>query len=204
MHLFGKKNEADDNLFLVAGLGNPGDKYAHTRHNVGFDCVDALADELGVRSWHSKMKGLYASGRAGDHKLMLIKPQTFMNNSGQCLRPYVDYYKVDATQRLIVIYDDISLEPGHIRVRPKGSAGGHNGMKSIISSLGTEQFIRIKVGVGKKPEGGDLVNHVLGHFVSEDRKLVEESMKQTIDALRLIMDGRIDEAMNRYNRKEKL
>lgn len=197
--MFGKSKDT----WIIAGLGNPGGKYDKTRHNVGFDTIDALADKYGIALKKKMFRAHLGSGNIDGHKVILVKPQTFMNASGEALSPICGYYKVNPDERLIVIYDDISLEPGNLRIRAKGSAGGHNGMKSIISCLDTEGFTRIKVGVGAKPEGWDLADHVLSRFSSDDRKLVEESIDNAASAAELIMDDRLEEAMNKYNRKSK-
>ena len=136
-------------------------------------------------------------------KVILAKPLTYMNLSGESVRALVDYYKIDPEEELIVIYDDISLEPGKIRIRKKGSAGGHNGIKNIIAQLGTQNFQRIKVGVGEKPKGWDLADYVLGHFSTEDRAKVEEAIGHAMDATVLMMQGEVDKAMNDYNSKNK-
>lgn len=190
-------------LYVIAGLGNPGDKYAHTRHNIGFDTIDALAEKHGIRLNQTKFKGLYGKGKIEGKNVILVKPQTFMNASGDCLAPLLSFYKVDPNTHFFVIFDDISLEPGNIRVKAKGSAGGHNGIKSLIARLGTEGFARIKVGVGEKPQGWDLADHVLGRFSKEDRVKVEEAIEKAERAAELILDEQIAEAMNRFNRKEK-
>ena len=150
-------------MYLIAGLGNPGKQYENTRHNAGFMALDALADQLGTSIEEKKHKALCGKGLIGGEKVILLKPQTFMNLSGESIRAAADFYKVDP-DHIIVIYDDISLEPGQLRIRKKGSAGGHNGIKSIIAHLGTQEFPRIKVGVGAKPDRMDLADYVLGHF----------------------------------------
>ncbi len=198
---FRREQPAQD-MYLIAGLGTPGDRYAHTRHNIGFDALDEMIEAHDISKASQKFKGMYGRGKIAGENVLLVKPLTFMNNSGECIRPMADYFKIDTTERLIVIYDDISLEPGMIRIRAKGSAGGHNGMKSIIQCLGSETFIRIKVGVGAKPDDGDLVNHVLGHFSTEDRKKIDDAIKDVDEAVQLILQGRLDEAMNRYNRRK--
>ena len=140
-------------MYIIAGLGNPGKQYAQTRHNVGFDTIDILADKYNISVDTKKHKALCGKGMIEGQKVVLAKPQTFMNLSGESVRELVDFYKIDPEEELIVIYDDISLEPGQLRIRPKGSAGGHNGIKNIIAHLGTQVFKRVKVGVGEKPKG---------------------------------------------------
>ena len=151
-------------MYVIAGLGNPTKKYENTRHNIGFDVIQYLADQYNINVNTRKFKGLCGSGFMEGQKVTLLKPQTFMNLSGQSIREAVDFYKLNPAEELIVIYDDIALDPGFLRVRRKGSAGGHNGLKDIISCLGSQEFLRIRVGVGEKPEQFDLVDYVLGRF----------------------------------------
>ena len=151
-------------MFIIVGLGNPGKKYENTRHNAGFLAIDALADKYGIRVTEKKHKALCGTGVIEGNKVLLVKPETFMNLSGESVRAVMDFYKIDPEEDMLVIYDDISLAPGNIRIRKKGSAGGHNGIKSIIAHAGTQNFVRIKVGVGEKPSGWDLADYVLGHF----------------------------------------
>lgn len=188
-------------MYIIAGLGNPGKDYDNTRHNIGFETIDALADKYGIDVREKKHKGLVGKGVIEGQKVVLVKPQTFMNLSGECIREVCDYYKVDTETELIIVYDDITLDVGGIRVRKKGSAGGHNGMKSIISHLGSEDFMRVRVGIGEKPSRMDLADWVLGHFPASDRENLTAAKKDAIEAINIIMSGNIDEAMNRYNRK---
>lgn len=188
-------------MFLIAGLGNPDKKYEKTRHNIGFDTVDALAEKYNISITEKKHKALCGSGVIEGVKVILAKPQTYMNLSGESIAEIVNFYKLDPESEMLVIFDDISLAPGNIRVRKKGSAGGHNGIKSIISSVGTSNFMRIKVGVGEKPQGWDLADHVLGRFSSGDRKLVDEAIEFAADAVEKIITDGPDAAMNEYNRK---
>ena len=190
-------------MYIIVGLGNPGDKYEKTRHNVGFNVIDLLAKEYSIDVSKIKHKALIGEGRVGTEKVILVKPMTYMNLSGESIRELVDYFKVDPKEELLVIYDDISLNPGQIRIRKKGSAGGHNGIKNIIAQLGTDTFQRIKVGVGEKPKGYDLAAYVLGHFHGEDLELMEEGYEKAISATEEILKGEIDAAMNEYNRKVK-
>lgn len=185
-------------MYIIAGLGNPTSEYAGTRHNVGFDAVDALAKQMGVSIEIKKHNALCGMGLVGGQKVLLMKPQTFMNLSGQAIRAAVDFYKLDPEEELIVLYDDISLDVGKLRIRGKGSAGGHNGIKSIISCLGTEKFKRIKIGVGEK-KGSDLVKHVLGRFPKEERQIVDEAISQAALAVPVMILKGIDTAMNKYN-----
>lgn len=186
-------------MYIIAGLGNPGKQYAQTRHNVGFDTIDILADKYNISVDTKKHKALCGKGMIEGQKVVLAKPQTFMNLSGESVRELVDFYKIDPEEELIVIYDDISLEPGKIRIRKKGSAGGHNGIKNIIAQLGTQNFQRIKVGVGEKPKGWDLADYVLGHFSKEDRGLVDDALKRAAGAVELMVQGEVDQAMNQFN-----
>ena len=199
--LLGAKSAAVD--WLVGGLGNPGAKYEHTRHNMGFLTVDLLAEQLNVKLNKVKFKSAYNIVRFGGQKCLVMKPQTYMNLSGESIRSIVEYYKIDPEEELLVIYDDISLEVGQLRIRRKGSAGGHNGIKNIIAQLGTDTFQRIKVGVGENPKGYDLAAYVLGHFHGEDLELMEEGYEKAISATEEILKGEIDAAMNEYNRKVK-
>ncbi len=189
-------------MYIIAGLGNPTRKYEKTRHNIGFDAVDILADSFHI-SWNvEKHQAVCGSGIIAGQKVLLVKPQTFMNNSGEAVGAVMNYYKLDPASQLLVIYDDISLDPGSIRIRLKGSAGGHNGMKSIISHIGTQEFARIKVGIGAKPAGWDLVDHVLGRFSGEERLKIEEALKDAAAAAELIIADDAAQAMNLYNKKK--
>ena len=189
-------------MFLVVGLGNPGQKYDKTRHNIGFDVIDAIGEKYNIDINEKKSKGLCGSGYVEGQKVILVKPQTFMNLSGDCVAPLMNFYKLDPEMELIVIFDDISLDPGNIRIRKKGSAGGHNGIKDIIAKTGSDRFSRIKVGVGAKPADWDLADHVLSRFSKEDRVSVEDAIDEAVDALALMVQDRTDEAMNLYNRKK--
>lgn len=186
-------------MFVIAGLGNPTKEYEHTRHNVGFDTIDMIAEKYHIGMSEKKHKAIIGKGHIEGQKVILVKPQTFMNLSGESIREIVDYYKIDEESELIVIYDDISLAPGKLRIRKKGSAGGHNGIKNIIAHLGTQNFYRIKVGVGEKPKGWDLADYVLGHFNSEETKLMQEAFATAAEATATILTEDIDAAMNRYN-----
>ena len=183
---------------IIAGLGNPAAKYEGTRHNTGFAVIDQLAEKYSIRVNTNRQRGLCGAGIIGGEKVLLVKPLTFMNLSGECIRPLMDYYKLEPSE-LLVIYDDISLEIGQIRIRAKGSAGGHNGMKSIIGHLGTQEFPRIKVGVGGKPEQMDLADYVLGHFSREEQAAIKESVKLAAEASEFILTDGVKEAMNRFN-----
>lgn len=189
-------------MFLIVGLGNPDRRYERTRHNIGFDTIDALADCYNIRVNEKKHKALCGSGVIEGTKVLLAKPQTYMNLSGESIAEIVNFYKLDPETEMIVIFDDISLAPGNIRVRKKGSAGGHNGVKSIISCIGTQNFMRIKVGVGEKPRGWDLADYVLGRFSEEERKAVESAISDAKEAAVLMLQGQADKAMNDYNAKK--
>ena len=191
-------------MFVIVGLGNPGKKYDNTRHNAGFIAIDALADKYGISITEKKHKALCGSGVIEGNKVVLIKPQTFMNLSGESVRAVMDFYKIDPEEDMLVIYDDISLAPGNIRIRKKGSAGGHNGIKSIIAHAGTQNFMRIKVGVGEKPSGWDLADYVLGHFSDEDHAKLKEAMPDIIQATTLMVQGDVDKAMNDFNAKKQV
>ena len=190
-------------MFLIVGLGNPGRQYEHTRHNAGFDVMDALAEKYNISISEKKHKALCGKGVINGVKVVLAKPQTFMNLSGESVVELLHYYKIDPEEELLVIFDDISLAPGNIRIRKKGSAGGHNGIKNIIAMTGTENFKRIKVGVGEKPAGLDLADHVLGRMSEEDRAAFEESVKESVKAAEMILEDEIDQAMNDFNRKKR-
>ena len=190
-------------MFVIAGLGNPDDKYKGTRHNVGFDVIDYLADKYNIAVDTKKHRAYIGKGVIEGQKVLLVKPQTYMNLSGESIHSLVDYYKIDPAEELLVIYDDISLDVGQLRIRKKGSAGGHNGIKNIIAQLGTMEFLRIKVGVGEKPKGYDLADYVLGRFSKADRELMEEAYADAAAAVGKIIWGEIDQAMNEFNKKKK-
>ena len=190
-------------MFLIVGLGNPERKYEGTRHNVGFEAIDVISKKFGIEVNQKEQKGLVGKGMINGYKVILVKPQTYMNLSGECVVPLADYYDVDPETELVVISDDVSLSTGNIRVRKKGSAGGHNGLKNIIALLGSNVFPRIRVGVGECTDG-DMVSHVLGRYDAEDRERVDASMEKVLGAVELFLAGELDAAMNKYNVKEKL
>ena len=190
-------------MFVIVGLGNPTAQYEGTRHNAGFDVIDVLAEKYNISVDARKCRAFCGKGVIAGQKVLLVKPQTYMNLSGESIRSLVDYYKIDPEEELIVLYDDISLDPGNIRIRAKGSAGGHNGIKSIIAHLGTTVFPRIKVGVGEKPKNYDLADYVLGHFSKQERELMEEGYEHASDAVEQIVQGEIEAAMNVFNKKVK-
>ena len=190
-------------MYLLIGLGNPGKQYEHTRHNIGFDVMDVIAEKYNISISEKKHKALCGKGVINGSKVVLAKPQTYMNLSGESVAELLNYYKLDPADEMIVIYDDISLVPGNLRIRKKGSAGGHNGIKNIIAMTGTENFMRIKVGVGEKPKGWDLADHVLGHFSEADRMEVEKAVGHAVNAVELMLQGEVDAAMNEFNSKKK-
>ena len=190
-------------MYIIAGLGNPTKEYNNTRHNIGFDVIDEIAEAIGISVTEKKHKAFIGKGIINGEKVILAKPQTYMNLSGESIRELVDYYKVDEKSQLIVIYDDISLDVGQLRIRKKGSAGGHNGIKSIISHLGHDTFLRIKMGVGEKPKGYDLADYVLGHFKKEERVIMNDSCRAAFKAVSLMVEDETDKAMNLYNKKIK-
>ncbi len=190
-------------MVIIAGLGNPTKEYENTRHNIGFMAIDALADKYNIHVMDCKHKALIGKGIIGGTKVILAKPLTYMNLSGEAIRAIVDYYKVDPTSELIVIYDDISLDVGQLRIRKKGSAGGHNGIKNIIAHLGDDTFLRIKIGVGEKPKGYDLADYVLENFSKEDLEVMRESLEKVDGAVNLMLEDKVDAAMNEYNKKSK-
>lgn len=187
-------------MYIIVGLGNPGREYAATRHNIGFDAITRIAEDNNIKLDFKKHKAICGKGYLGGQKVVLAMPQTYMNLSGESVRELVDYYKV-AQEELIIIYDDISLEVGQLRIRKKGSAGGHNGMKSIINHLGTQEFARIKVGVGDKPRGWDLADYVLSRFPKDEETVVRDTLKRASMACQMIIHEGMDEAMNCYNKK---
>lgn len=196
---FGKRKRED--MYIIVGLGNPKAEYKNTRHNMGFDVIDVLADKEGINMDIKKHKAICGKGTICGKKVILAQPQTFMNLSGQSVAELINYYKIDPVKELIVIYDDIDLDPGQLRVRKQGSAGGHNGMKSVIGSIGTQDFTRIRVGVGAKPKEYDLADYVLGHFTKEEREVVDKAIISASEAVKVILTEGTDIAMNRYNKK---
>lgn len=188
-------------MYIIAGLGNPGKEYENTRHNIGFAVTDKLAGQESISVLEKKHKAIIGKGIVAGQKCILAKPQTFMNLSGESVRAMIDYYKVDETAELIVISDDISLDVGQIRIRKKGSAGGHNGLKNIIAQLGHDNFIRVKMGVGEKPKGYDLADYVLGHFNKDESDIMDKAAERAAEAVRMIIMQGADAAMNEYNRK---
>lgn len=189
-------------MYLIVGLGNPSSKYAGTRHNIGFSVITQLADTYRIDMNVKEHKAICGKGYIAGEKVLLMEPQTFMNLSGEAVRAAMDFYKL-TTDDLIIIFDDISLDVGQLRLRKKGSAGGHNGIKSIIAHAGSDEFKRIKVGVGNKPEGWDLADYVLGRFPVDELPMVRESVKLASEAVECMLTKGIDVAMNQYNKKVK-
>ena len=187
-------------MFLIIGLGNPTEKYAHTRHNAGFEVIEVLSKRYDIRVNRAEHKSLVGKGVIAGQKVMLVMPQTYMNNSGEAAIELSNYYGVEP-EEVIVISDDVMLDCGQLRVRKKGSAGGHNGLKSIIEWLDSQNFPRVRVGVGKLAPNHDLIAHVLGHYSAEDSKLMEESYERAADAIEAILSSDVESAMNKFNAK---
>lgn len=185
---------------LVVGLGNPGDKYTYTRHNTGFMALDFIAEKCGVKVDRARFKSLCADARIGEHRVLLMKPQTFMNLSGEAVREAADFYKIPP-ENILVLFDDINFDVGAMRIRRSGSDGGHNGIKSIIYQLNSDAFPRVKIGVGKKPSPDyDLADYVLGTYSDADKKTLFSTFARVYDCVGLILSGQMDKAMNLYNR----
>jgi len=191
-------------LFVIVGLGNPTAQYMGTRHNVGFEVIDVLANRYNIESCGKKFQAFIGKGVIEGHKVLLAKPQTYMNLSGQSVAAMVNYFRVDVGNRLLVISDDVNLGVGQIRIRQRGSSGGQKGLSSIINLLGTEDFIRIRVGVGEKPSKMSLANYVLSHFTKEEQVIMEESYEGCVKGILDILDGNIEKAMNQWNKKKKV
>ena len=187
-------------MYIIVGLGNPGLQYAGTRHNIGFGVIEELADAYNITMNINRNKGICGKGIIEGQKVLLVMPQTFMNNRGECVREILDYYK-EEVNNLLVIHDDISLDVGRLRLRPKGSAGGHNGLKSIIAHIGTDEFKRIKFGVGDKPKGYDLADWVLGRFPKEQSDDVRAGIERAVQAVSTILTKGIEAGMNEFNAK---
>ena len=189
-------------FYCIVGLGNPGRQYEETKHNVGFKVIDRLAEKYDIKVEKMKNKALIGDGYIRDKRVLLVKPQTYMNLSGESVREIVNFYKIPQ-ERFVVIFDDISLAPGSVRIREKGSHGGHNGIRNIIDQMGTDQFYRIKVGIGEKPSGWDLADYVLGKFNEEDLPAMDEGMDKAVKGVELMLSRGIAEAANRINQKPK-
>lgn len=197
MAFFSQKDSGCE--WLICGLGNPEPRYDNTRHNAGFEALDALGKEWGISIIKSKFKGLYGTGTVEGHKVILLKPMTYMNLSGESVRAVADFYKIPP-QRVLILCDDITQAPGKLRIRKQGSAGGHNGLKSIIAQLSSQEFPRIRIGVGEKPSpDADLANWVLGHFTPDEAQAVANRHKDIAQAACMIMEGEFEKAMSRFN-----
>lgn len=189
-------------MYLIVGLGNPENEYASTRHNMGFCAINKIAKEFNIEITKSKFNALYGTGIIKGQKVILVKPQTYMNLSGNAVVDFMDFYKLQL-EDLVVIYDDIDIEPGSIRIRKKGSPGSHNGMKSITTMLQSEEFVRIRIGIGKPQFTNDMINYVIGHIDEEERAKLEPGIDTAKNAtIELIQNG-VDSAMNKYNTKTK-
>lgn len=188
-------------MYLIVGLGNPGSKYAHTRHNVGFDVLEALSKKLNVSISRERDNALIGECFVGGQKVILAMPQTYMNLSGEAVMPLASYFKIPP-ENLMVVYDDIDIPQGHIRIRKNGSAGTHNGMRSIVGLLGYENFPRLRVGVGQKREGYELADWVLGHYIGEEQEVADKAFAQAADAIVDYIQNGIDSAMRTYNTKK--
>lgn len=188
-------------MYIITGLGNPGKQYENTRHNIGFMVIDSIAKAHQIPVIEVKHRAQIGKGWLNGEKVILAKPLTYMNASGESVRALTDYYKIDTRTNLIVIYDDISMDIGQLRIRKKGSAGGHNGIKSIIAHLGSEEFQRIKIGVGDKGPGDDLADYVLGNFNKAERSIMEERIVDAASAVEMMIRDGADAAMNLYNKK---
>lgn len=186
---------------IIAGLGNPGSEYAATKHNVGFMLVDALADKLGIDSWQDKFEARIAQGFLGTEKIILVKPMTYMNESGRAVGPLLSYYKL-APEDLIVVHDDMDIPAGTVRIRKKGSAGGHNGIKSVLAHVGDEHFARVRIGIGRPLPGWTVINHVLAPFSAEDKPKIKEAIEYLLPAVECIVQEDVDMAMNKFNPKK--
>lgn len=187
---------------IIAGLGNPGAEYAHTKHNVGFMLVDALAERLNAPAWKEDFFSSVTEMRIGGEKVFLVKPLTYMNNSGEAIGPMLSYYKME-TDDLTVVHDDMDIPAGMVRIRKKGSSGGHNGIKSILAHVGREDFSRVRIGIGRPPAGWTVINHVLAPFSSEDVPKIREAINYLLPAVECIVTDGVDLAMNRYNPHKK-
>lgn len=188
-----------EEIFVIVGLGNPGTRYENTRHNVGFEAIASLSAEFNIDVSKTKFKGIMGEGKINDKKVILLAPLTYMNLSGECVVEVLNWYKVD-TQNLIVVYDDIDIELGKVRIRPKGSSGTHNGMKSVIQMLNKDNFPRVRIGIGRPLPNFDLADYVLSKIRGEDRKIMDEAVKEASKAVVEILNGGIDKAMNLYNK----
>ena len=185
-------------MYLIVGLGNPENEYANTRHNMGFDTINKLAEKNNIEVNKNKFKGLYGTGIIQNQKVILLKPQTYMNLSGESVKEVIDFYHINS-EEIIIIYDDIDTEKGNIRIRKKGGPGSHNGMKSVVENIQTTNFGRIRVGIGQPEYKNDMINYVIGKIPEEERKILQEGVNKAAEAVEEILKGGIDIAMNKFN-----
>lgn len=185
-------------MYLIVGLGNPEEQYNKTRHNMGFNTINKIAEQYNIKIEKIKFNGLYESGIIEGKKVILLKPQTYMNLSGDSIKEFVQFYKIEK-EKILVIYDDMDIEPGKIKIRKKGSSGGHNGIKSIISNLGTEEFARIRIGIGRPKFKDDAINYVIGKISEEEQEKLQEGVEKAQKATIEIIKNGIDSAMNKFN-----
>jgi PTH1 family peptidyl-tRNA hydrolase len=197
MEIHGK----EDIMYVITGLGNPGRQYEHTRHNAGFDVINVLSEQYDIPVTEKKHRALLGKGRIGGQQVLLVKPQTFMNLSGESVAEILDFYKLDPTDSLIVISDDVALEAGTLRIRKKGSAGGHNGLKNIIAHCHTQEFARVRVGVGDPQGDTDMIAHVLGRFPKDLWPRMEQTYEKAAEAVACMITESADHAMSKYNGK---
>ena len=188
-------------MYIIVGLGNPEPEYSNTRHNMGFDVINKLANKNNISLNRTKFNAIYGTGIIENEKVILIKPQTFMNLSGECVIEAMNFYKISEDE-LIIIYDDIDIEPGNIRIRKSGSAGTHNGMKSVIEHIKTEKFCRVRVGIGKPKENIDMISHVIGYVPEEEIRILDNGVELAKDAVIEIIKNNVDSAMNKFNKKK--
>lgn len=185
-------------MYLIVGLGNPEEEYSNTRHNMGFDSINILAEQNEISLTKKKFNAIYGSGFVNGEKVILIKPQTYMNLSGQAVKQFMDFYKLK-NDDIIIVYDDMDIEPSIIKIRKKGGSGGHNGMKSIIEHLGIEEFTRIRIGIGRPDNQADKINYVIGAVTNEEQAILEKGVKQSVLAIEEIVKNGVDTAMNKFN-----
>ena len=185
-------------MYLIIGLGNPEEEYSKTRHNMGFNAINKIAEKYEIEMKKTKFNGIYGRGNIEGEKVMLIKPQTYMNLSGKCVKEFLDFYKIER-EKMIIIYDDMDVEPGKIKIRKQGSAGSHNGMKSIISEIQTQEFPRIRIGIGRPIHENDKINYVIGNIPEEEIEKLEEGVEKAKEATIDILEKGIDHAMNKFN-----
>ena len=185
-------------MYIIVGLGNPEQDYSRTRHNMGFDVINKISEKFDIKVNKEKFKALYGTGIINNEKVILVKPQTYMNLSGEAVQEFMNFYKLE-DKDLIVIYDDIDTDPGKIRIRKNGGPGTHNGMKSVVSSLNSENFIRVRIGIGTPEHKGDLINYVLGHISDDDYESLQKGIQTGANAVEEILKSGVDIAMNKFN-----